>query len=864
VTPERWAQVTALFHGVLSQTADARRDWLADNTRDDPTLAADVERLLRADDRAAHFLEEPPPVAELLTGGLPAATLTPGQQLGHYEILELVGSGGMGSVYRARDTLLRRTVAIKLLHVPAGSGLPARLLREARAASALNHPHICTVHGLEEADGHAFLVMEFVEGESLQSLSRRGLTFEQVLVYARQIADAVGHAHRQGVVHRDLKTANVLITSGGQVKVLDFGIASQALDDGADDASPVTQANVEALGGTLPYMAPERMRGEAGDQVSDVWSLGIMFWEMSAGELPFTGNTAAEIRSAVLYSPLVSPPLIWSDAFAEVAFTCLSKSPDGRYRDAAALATALKAVPLTAREHTWWRWRPVVIGTAAVAATVAIVLTTYVYVIAPQLERTQRVVPEPVATTPAAPIQQTTLAILPFKPLDPATADAPLQLGLADTLITSVSGLPGVTVRPVSAVTRYAGQPTDPIAAGRDLRVETVLEGTVQKVRTQLRVSVRLFSVADGRSLWGDTFTGDSRAELGVQDAITRRMAQALVPQLDHEAWADSRRRTMSLDAYRAYLQGRYYWNQRSEPGFRTAVTHFERAVTLDPTYAPAYAGIADSQTLLGIWGLGRIADTIERARVAALQATLADDSLPEAHGSLALVRWVYDWNWEQAEREFTRALELNPNYATAHQWYAYFLASRGRFPEALGQIQRARDLDPLSLSIRTDVGEINAWARKPDAAVAELRGVLELDPKFPMAHNILGLTYVLQGRMDEGIAALERARNIDDGPRMMSTLGYAYGLAGNRSRAESLLRELTALSKRRYVSPFAFSLIQTGLGNRDEAFASLDLALHERSDTMAILGVYPWLDPLRSDPRFGELLARTEANRYH
>ena len=792
-----------------------------------------------------------------------ANDLIPGQQLGHYEIIELVGSGGMGSVYRARDTLLRRTVAIKLLHVATGSLWSGRLLREARAASALNHPHICTVYGLEESDGHAFIVMEFVEGQSLQALSREGLPFEQMLQYARQIADAVGHAHRQGVVHRDLKTSNVLITSDGQAKVLDFGIAAQIMnDDEAGEASPITQAGLEAWAGTLPYMAPERVRGEPGGPQSDVWSLGIMFWEMSSGERPFVGNSPAAVQSAILFTALISPPLTWSDPFLAIAFRCLSKSESGRYRDAAELSAALDTLPVTAVEHAWARWRRVALGGAGVAAALTVAVASYAYLPGMLRERPTHVVPEPVAPPPTSPIRRTSLAILPFRPLDPSTRDAPLELGLADTLITSISGLPGITVRPTSAVVRYADHPTDATAAGRDLHVEGVVEGTVQKTGSRLHVSVRLLNVADGRSLWGETFETPAKDLLTVQDAIARRIVQQLLPPIDQKTWR-AHAGTTNSEAYRAYLDGRFSWNQRTVPGFRTAIEHFRRATALDPDYAAALAGIADCQTLLGIWGVESIAKSVEQARGSALQAVHADDLLPEAHGSLALVRWIYDWNWPQAEREFKRALELNPSYATAHQWYAYFLASRGRFAEALAEIHQARELDPLSLSIRTDVGEINAWARHYDTAVAELRGVLDADPDFAMAHNILGLTYVLQGRVTEGIAALERARQIDDGPRMMSTLAYAYGVAGNRPRAQALLRELQSLTIRRNVSPFAFALVHTGLGERDQALDWLQRAFHERSDTMAIIGVYPWLDGLRSDERFAELLKQTDANRY-
>jgi TolB-like protein/Flp pilus assembly protein TadD len=588
-----------------------------------------------------------------------------------------------------------------------------------------------------------------------------------------------------------------------------------------------------------------------------------MCWEMSSGEFPFTGSTPTAIRSAVIYSPLVSPPLSWSDQFLAVAFKCLSRSPTGRYRDGAALAAALKAIPLTAREHSWAQVRKAAIGVATLAAGLAIAVPAYRYLVATRPDRSAPVI-EPVAST-AAPVRTTTLAILPFKPFDPSTRDVALEFGLADALITSVTRLPGVVVRPTSAVITYAEHPASAAAAGRDLRVDVVVEGTVQMIRQQVRVSVRLFNVAEGRAVFDETFVGDSTGLVGVRNAVTRRIAQSLTPQIATQLADEQTRRALpNLDAYRAYLDGRYYSSQNTEASVRQAIAQFERATAIDPSFAPALAGLAEGQALLGLWGAGPVAATTERARTTALQALLADEALPEAHGSLALVKWAYDWNWEQSEREFKLALQLNPNYVTAHRWYAFMLASRGRVPEALAQLGRARDLDPRSLSIRMDVAEIHARAHELDAAVEELREILGFEPTSARAHNLLGLTSVLQGHVSEGISALERARQLDDNPRMLSSLAYAYGVGGNRARAASLLADLTALSKRRYVSPLAFSLIYTGLDDRTQAFIWLERALHERSDVMAIVEKDPWLAPLRGDERFGALLTRIEANRYH
>jgi eukaryotic-like serine/threonine-protein kinase len=772
--------------------------------------------------------------------------LAPGTRLGPYGIVAPLGSG---RVYRASDLHSGRTVAIRLLDLGAGAELPQALIDDARAAAALDHPHIAKAYGLEQADGRVFVVEEFVEGQSLHSLSRLGLPFERVLAYGRQIAAAVALAHRQDLVHGDLRTSSVIVTPAGDVRVVGFGTAAA-----------MRRVDLQAL----HYMAPERLRGDSASKVSDVWALGVLFWDMTVAEFPFTGTTATTIQSAIMFSSLVSPPLAWPDSFMAVVFRCLSKGQDLRYRDAAGVSTALKAIPLTPREHAWARVRPVAFGAAAVVAFVAVALPTYQYLIASREKRPTAAVSEPIASAPA-PVRSTTLAILPFTSADAATRDIALEVGLADAMITGVGALPGMTVRPITAVLEYATRVPDPFAIGKALRVDSVLQGTVHTVEGKVQASARLVSVADRKVLWDDRFESDSTGSSAVQHAVMRRVAGSLAPHLPRDTFDNqSRHSTLNPDAHRAYLEGRYYWSQQTESGLRKAIAQFERAAALDPAYALAHAGIADAQTSLGLRGFGRVADTIERARGAALQAVIADDALPEAHASLALVRWVYDWNWEQAETEFKRVLDLNPGHTSTRRWYAYFLASRGRSAEALAQIERARDLDPTSLHIRSDVGAIHAWARQPDAAIAELQAIVARDPSLGEAQYHLGLAYLLQPRVADGISALERARELEPEPRTIATLGYAHGLAGNRVHANALLDELTALAKRRHVSPFAFAQIHTGLGNRDQAFRWLDRALHERSDAMAVIGAYPWIDQLRADERFERLVIRAEANRYH
>jgi tetratricopeptide (TPR) repeat protein len=434
---------------------------------------------------------------------------------------------------------------------------------------------------------------------------------------------------------------------------------------------------------------------------------------------------------------------------------------------------------------------------------------------------------------------------------------------MADTLITKLSGVPGIALRPLSAVQRQTKDGADAVGVGRIVRADAVVEGSLQHVRDRLRVTVRLIAVADGHAMWGETFDTDATDVFAVQDAIAQRVAASLKPHLSSEARAGlGRRGTADLAAYNAYLKGRYFWNRRTEADFRKAIGHFKQAIAADPTYALAHSGLADCYSLLSIWGAAPPKETLDEARLAASRAVAAaGDSFGEPYASAALVRWIYEWDWEGADSAFGRAIALNPSYATAHQWYAYYLASRGRFDEAIARIRRAQELDPLSVSIATDVGEIHCWGGRYDEALAHIGAALDMEPNFPLAHNVLGTIQLKRGRVAEAIEELERAFRMDDSPRFVATLGHAYGVANRRADARAMEARLSALEKTRYISRFHLALIAAGLGEDDRAFTLLDQAFRERSDNMAILRVHPLLEKLRGDPRFDELMRRVDSS---
>lgn len=462
--------------------------------------------------------------------------------------------------------------------------------------------------------------------------------------------------------------------------------------------------------------------------------------------------------------------------------------------------------------------------------------------------------PAPAATSGSA----TVIAVLPFRPINSEDRDEYLELGMADALITRLSNASQILVRPTSSVRKYVGSEQDAAATGRELGVGAVLEGSIQRVGSRIRVTVQLVSVRDGAPLWAANFDERLTDVFALEDSISAQVAHALKLKLtEDEQQRLIKRYTENAEAYQLYLKGRYFWNKRTEQGFEKAIEYFNQAIDKDTGYALAYAGLADCYALLSIWCALPPNVALVKARAAAVKATEVDPALAEGHTSLAFAKWIYDRDWPGAEAEFRQAIALNPRYPTAHHWYSYFLAAMTRFDEAIAQIKQARDLDELSPGINTDVGEIYCWARQYDRAIEQVREVLKIEPNFASARNLLGMIYIKMGRPLEGVAELEAARRLDNSPRIMSTLGCAYGLSGQRDQARQILGELKEMSKQRYISPFSRALIYAGLGERDDAFAGLEKAYDEHSDIIVILKVYPWLDSLRADPRYTRLLSR-------
>jgi eukaryotic-like serine/threonine-protein kinase len=772
-----------------------------------------------------------------------------GARFGPYEIVAVVGAGGMGEVYRARDTRLERDVAIKVL--PDSQSLDSqaidRFYREGRAASALNHPHICVIHDIGDTPV-PFIVFELLDGETLKDRLTHGpLPFGEAVEYAIQVADGLEAAHDKGIIHRDIKPANIFLTARGQAKVLDFGLAKMSRDLAARGSDPLeeTIAGPDVLMttpgtalGTIAYMSPEQVRGEELDHRSDLFSLGATLYEMLTGRPAFPGHTAGVVFDQILHGKPPRPSTVNPSVpigVEPVVFRALERTRTRRYQSAREMGAALQALRESAPRATG-RTAAVRRGSSATRSR------------ATHSSKRTAAVSRPIDS----------LAVLPFANQSGDADQDYLAEGLTEAVIYNLSRLQNLRVVPRSSVFRYKGRDIDPVAAARALKVRGVLTGRVSQRADSLAIAVELVDVARNAQVWGNRYHRTMTDIFAVQEQMAADICESLQVTLT----GDDRRRlagrqTEDAAAFEAYLKGRHYWNKRSVEGFLRALDFFQAAIERDPNYAAAHTGLADTFNVLGYYNDRPPAQAYPRAKAAAQRALQIDERLAEAHASLGYSLLFYDRALADAERHFLRAIDLSPAYASAHQWYGWLLFVRQRFDRALASMQRAHEIDPLSLIINDHLGYALALAGRPDDAIEQLRRTLELDPNFSLSHMRIGLVQAGLGQPDAAIASLELAVRLSEERVGTGYLGQLLGRLGRTTEASGVLTRLGERARRQFVSSLDRALVLDGLGRVDDVFAALEGAREERVSDLVRCRLLPWSDTIQADPRFARLLER-------
>ncbi len=886
---ERWRKVKEIFDAVVELDPDARARFLDRAGESDAALRIDVEKLLSSSEDAASFLEQP--AANQVASAIlePKGMLHVGDRFAHYKILRQIGVGGMGEVYLAEDEKLDRRVAIKILNERFGKNDShlQRFIREAKAASSLNHPNILVIHEIGSGDDANFIVSEFVEGRTLRDLvGGSDLTVGLVVDIAIQIAGALAAAHGAGIAHRDIKPENIVVRPDGYVKVLDFGLAkllkpANLLIDDANETAIQNQTAQGVIMGTVNYMSPEQAKAETVDERTDIFSLGVVIYELLAGVTPFHGKSMAETFANVINTepPTLSlPDSSVSHELQRIISKALRKDKAERYQTSKDLVADLKALkenisfdeklgnshaagtnnstvflPRTTNENLD---PETTVGTAAVGsasrvgwialvllAVTAVGLGYYFYAVRPNAVSDER----------------RSLAVLPFTNASQDANAEYLADGVSESIINNLSQLSGLKVMSRNSSFRFKNDQSDMRAIASRLNVDTLVTGDIKQVGDKLVINVRLINAADDSQIWGNQYVRTMTDVIAAQNEIAQAVARNLKVKLTPSDSAQlSKRYTENVEAYQLYLRGRFHVFKLLPDEIRQGIGYFQQAIDVDPNYALAYAGIGDAYRSLAIGSEVSPVDSFAKSKTAANRAIELDESLSEGHTALGMTMFWGEWDWEGAEKQLRRALELNPNDTNAHLYYAHLLSNTGRHQEALHEVKLARELDPLFPFAGALEGQFLFHAGKDDEALDRLQKTFELAPNFWMPHLFESMVYVQKGLYPEALTAARKARALSAASTYSIALeSYTLAKMGNRSEAERVLGEMIELSKTRGMPASHIAIAYNGLGDTERALEWLEKAFAEHDPKMAFLKVDPKWNNLRSSPRFIDLMKR-------